>query len=77
MSLDLLPCPQSYSLAIQRHQLRTAAAVIVLTVRRFTGLNGNTPFLAILSLSGALPKNAPSVRWNPSAGRLSGNPKIK
>ena len=50
--IGLLPCPQSYFLAIPRHQLRTLAAVIILTARRLTGSNGTNPSLAVQTLSG-------------------------
>ena len=35
-----------------RHQLRTLAAVIILTARRLTGSNGTNPSLAVQTLSG-------------------------
>jgi hypothetical protein len=55
-----------------RNRLHTLAAVIILTVRRLTGSNGNTPSLATPTLSGKSAETALASCQDPA--RRSGNP---
>jgi hypothetical protein len=58
-----------------RNRLHTLAAVIILTVRRLTGSNGNTPSLATPTLSGKSAETALASCQDPA--RRSGNPAPK
>jgi hypothetical protein len=55
-----------------RNRLHTLTAVIILTVRRLTGSNGNTPSLATPPLSGKSAETALASCQDPA--RRSGNP---
>jgi len=60
-----------------RPRLHTLAAVIILTVRRPTGSNGNTPSLATPTLSGKSAETALASCQNPAAGQTYRHPKHK